>query len=406
MGKLTAKLIENLREPGKYEDGNGLRLVVGKGTSRKWVFRYRFGTQRREMGLGSYPTIALKAARDAAAAVRAQLVQRIDPLAARQAQEAADQADEARIWTFEECAKEYITAHSPGWKNEKHRQQWPNTLATYAYPVIGSKPVQDVTTADVLAIVRPIWMSKAETASRVRNRIELVLDAAKAQGYRSGENPALWRGHLDKLLAKRSKARTVVHRPAMPREDVPAFMHALAKKRSGAAKALRFTILTACRSTEVLHATWAEFDLQGRVWTIPGIRMKANKPHRVPITDAMLEVLQSQLGHDEVWVFPGYRVGRPFSNMAMVKLMRDAGLHYVPHGFRSTFRDWAAECTNFPQHVCEMALAHAIENRVEAAYRRGDLFEKRRAPMETWAAYAIRGQFPEINGIFEGSMAA
>jgi len=264
MGKLTAKLIENLREPGKYEDGDGLRLVIGQGASRKWVLRYRFGTQRREMGLSSYPAISLKAARDAAAAIRAQLVQRIDPLAARQAQEAVYETVAAWIWTFEECAKEYIAAHSPGWKNEKHRQQWPNTLATYAYPVIGSKPVQDVTTADVLAIIRPIWISKSETASRVRNRIELVLDAAKAQGYRSGENPALWRGHLDKLLAKRSKARTVVNRPAMPREDVPAFMHALTKKRSGAAKALRFTILTACRSTKVLHATWAEFDMPGR----------------------------------------------------------------------------------------------------------------------------------------------
>ncbi|KAB1078366.1 tyrosine-type recombinase/integrase [Methylobacterium soli] len=389
MGKLTAKLIENLKEPGKYEDGDGLRLVVGKGASRKWVLRYRFGQQRREMGLGSYPAVSLKAARDASAALRAQLVQRVDPLAAKQAEEEAQRLVVAKTWTFEECAKEYISAHSLGWKNEKHRQQWPNTLATYAYPVIGSKPVQEVTTADVLAILKPIWMSKTETASRVRNRIELVLDAAKAQGYRSGENPALWRGHLDKLLPRRSKARAVTHRPAMPWDEVPAFVRLLETKRSGAARALRFTILTARRSTEVLHATWSEFDLKARVWTIPGQRMKAGKPHRVPLTEAMLAVLELQRGHDDVWVFPGWRLGRPFSNMAMVKVMRDAALgHFVPHGFRSTFRDWAAECTHFPSEVVEMALAHTIENRVEAAYRRGDLFEKRRTLMEVWTAYS------------------
>ncbi|MEE7479052.1 integrase [Methylobacterium hispanicum] len=390
VGKLTAKQVENIAEAGKYEDGEGLRLLVDKSGNKRFIFRYQFEGRRREMGLGGYPAVSLKGARDAAAAVRVQLSQRVDPLASRQAAEEAERLERSKSRTFEECAQEYIAAHSPSWKNEKHRQQWRNTLATYAYPTIGEKPVQEVSTADVLAILKPIWLTKAETASRVRNRIELVLDAARAQGLRTGENPAQWRGHLDKLLPKRSQAQAVKHRPAMPWDDVPAFMTLLSGRRSGAARALRFTILTACRSTEVLHATWAEFDLKGRVWTIPGERMKANKPHRVPLTDAMLEVLELQRGHDDTWVFPGWREGRPFSNMAMVKVMRDANLgHFVPHGFRSTFRDWSAECTMFPRDVCEMALAHAIENRVEAAYRRGDLFEKRRALMEAWSDHVV-----------------
>lgn len=396
MGKLTAKQVENTTDAGKYEDGDGLRLIIDRSGNKRFIFRYQFEGRRREMGLGGYPAVSLKGARDAAAAVRVQLSQRVDPLAARQAAEEAERLERAKSRTFEECAMEYIAAHSPSWKNEKHRQQWPNTLATYAYPLIGEKPVQEVSTADVLAILKPIWLTKAETASRVRNRIELVLDAARAQGLRSGENPALWRGHLDKLLPKRSKVQTVRHRPAMPYAEVPAFMTLLKGKRSGVARALRFTVLTACRSTEVLHARWAELDLEGRVWTIPGERMKASKPHRVPLTDAMLEVLALQRGRDVEWVFPGYRVGRPFCNMAMVKVMRDANLgHFVPHGFRSTFRDWSAECTMFPRDVCEMALAHTIENRVEAAYRRGDLFEKRRALMEAWSAYAATGEMAD-----------
>lgn len=386
--KLTAKQVDTIRAPGIYEDGQGLRLVVGQGGSKSWIFRYQLNGRRRQMGLGSFPIISLKAARDAAAACRAQIAQKVDPLDARREAEAVQQQAERQVPTFRECAKEYIDEHKAGWKNAKHGDQWASTLKTYAYPHIGSRPVNEVDTAAIRAILKPIWQKKPETASRVRGRIELILDAAKANEYRTGENPARWRGHLDKLLPARSKVRAVVHQPAMPREDVPAFMAALGAYKGGAARALQLTILTACRSSEILNATWSEFDLPGRVWAIPETRMKGGRIHRVPLTDAMMLILRAQLGHDRQWVFPGRKYGRPLSNMAMLKVMRDMELgHYVPHGFRSTFRDWAAECTNFPRDVCEMALAHAIENSVEAAYRRGDLLEKRRPLMEAWASY-------------------
>ncbi|GJE45030.1 tyrosine-type recombinase/integrase [Methylobacterium soli] len=389
MGKLTAKQVDNLKEAGTYEDGEGLRLVIGKGATKRWVFRYQLEGKRREMGLGPFPSISLKGARDAAAAHRAQIAQKIDPLDAKRAAEQAGLEEAAKVPTFRECAEEYIAAHRAGWKNGKHAEQWTSTLKTYAYRTIGAKRVDEITTAAVLTILTPIWQKKPETASRVRGRIELILDAAKANDYRSGENPARWRGHLDKLLPARSKVRKVVNQPAMPREDVPAFMVALSTYRGGGARALQFTVLTACRSSEVLNATWSEIDLDGCVWTIPAERMKGSRVHRVPLTLAMMAILQAQQGHDPHWVFPGRNYGRPLCNMTMLKVMRDMGLgHFVPHGFRSTFRDWAAECTNFPRDVCEMALAHAIENSVEAAYRRGDLFEKRQSLMSAWSDYA------------------
>lgn len=386
--KLTAKQVDTIRAPGIYEDGQGLRLIVGQGGSKSWIFRYQLNGRRRQMGLGSFPIVSLKAARDGAAACRAQIAQKTDPLDAKRAAEANQQQAERQIPTFRECAEEYIEEHKPSWKNPKHADQWVSTLKTYVYPHIGNRPVSDIDTAAVRTILKPVWHKRPETASRVRGRIEQVLDAAKANDHRSGENPARWRGHLDKLLPARSKVRAVVHQPAMPREDVPAFMAALGAYKGAAARALQFTILTACRSSEILNATWSEFDLPGRVWAIPEKRMKGGRIHRIPLNDAMMVILQAQLGHDRHWVFPGRKYGRPLSNMAMLKVMRDMGLgHYVPHGFRSTFRDWAAECTSFPREVCEMALAHAIENSVEAAYRRGDLFEKRRALMEAWAAH-------------------
>lgn len=388
--KLTAKLVDNLGAAGIYEDGNGLRLIVGRGGSKSWIFRYQLNGRRRQMGLGSFPVISLKAARDAAAVCRVQVSQKVDPIDARRDVEVAEQQAAAQTPTFLECAEDYILEHRAGWKNGKHADQWASTMRAYVYPQIGNRPVDEVDTAAVRAILKPIWRTKPETASRVRGRIELILDAAKANDHRTGENPARWRGHLDKLLPARSKVRKVVNQPAMPREDVAAFMTALGTCKGGGARALQFTILTACRTGEVLNATWTEIDLADRVWTIPAQRMKGNRVHRVPLTDAMLAVLQAQQGHDCQWVFPGRKFGRPLCNMTMLKVMRDMGLgHFVPHGFRSTFRDWAAECTNFPRDVCEMALAHAIENSVEAAYRRGDLFEKRRALMDAWSEYAM-----------------
>ncbi len=295
----------------------------------------------------------------------------------------------ARAVTFKTVATDYIAAHRAGWKNIKHAQQWENTLATYAEPIIGHLPTYDVTTAHLLDILHPIWTEKPETASRVRNRIELVLDAAKARGLREGENPARWRGHLDKLLPKRSKVRAVKSHAAMPWADLPAFMVQLATVEASSARALELTILTACRTSEVLNAKWDEIDHETRTWTIPAERMKAGKAHRVPLADAALAVLDALPRERSAFLFPGMKPGKPLSNLAMTMTMRRMNMgHLTVHGFRSTFRDWAAERTHYPREVCEMALAHKIAAGAEAAYWRGDIFEKRRALMIDWAQYA------------------
>lgn len=387
--KITGvKQLENLEEHGKWDAGNGLRLVVDK-NGKRWVFRYQINNKRREMGLGSYPDVGLKAARTLRDTLRVEIGQGIDPLEQREAKKKELQAAKAKEVTFQQCATDYIAAHRAGWKNVKHAQQWENTLSTYAYPLIGEKVVGGIDSDDVLSVLTPIWQAKPETAARVRNRIELVLDAARAKGLRQGENPARWRGYMDKLLPPRSKVKAVRNHPAMPIDEVAAFMKRLNCLTGSASKALQMTILTACRTSEVLNATWEEFDMQKRTWTIPKERMKAQKEHRVPLPQAAVELLEGQLGKDDKWVFPGRKEGKPLSNMAMLKIMRDMGKgHYVPHGFRSTFRDWASERTSFTRDVCEMALAHTIGNDVEAAYRRGDLFEKRRELMESWGAFA------------------
>ncbi|MGE6992107.1 tyrosine-type recombinase/integrase [Pseudomonas sp. NPDC047961] len=300
--------------------------------------------------------------------------------------------------TFKKVATDYIAAHRAGWKNVKHAQQWENTLATYAEPVIGHLPAAEVSTAHVLEILQPIWITKTETASRVRNRIELILDAAKARGLRDGENPARWRGHLDKLLPKRAKVRAVEHHTALPWPDLPAFMDGLAKHDALSYAAIRLTILTACRTSEVLGATWDEVDLESHTWTIPAARMKAGKDHRVPLSDAALKVLGSLPRIDgSPYLFPGARQGRPLSNLAMLMGLRRMGRgNLTMHGFRSTFRDWAAERTQYPREVCEMALAHKIAEGAEAAYWRGDIFEKRRALMADWAKYATQAPVSKV----------
>lgn len=394
MGKLNAKQIENLTEPGTYDDGDGLRLMVKASGSKSWVFRYQFQGKRRDMGLGSFPAVSLKAARLAIADHRRTMAAGADPMAARDAererQQEAQRQQAAKRVTFESVAAEYIEAHRKGWKNAKHGQQWANTLATYAAPIIGHLPPAEITTAHVLEILQPIWGEKTETASRVRNRIELILDAAKAKGLRDGENPARWRGHLDKLLPKRSKVQAQQHHAALPWADLPAFMASLAGRDAPTYQAIRLTILTACRTSEVLGATWAEIDLESRTWTIPAARMKARKEHRVPLSDAALEVLASlPRVEGSPYLFPGARPGRPLSNLAMLMGLRRMGRgDLTMHGFRSTFRDWAAERTHYPREVCEMALAHVVAGGAEAAYWRGDVFDKRRALMADWAAYA------------------
>lgn len=395
MGKLTAKKTESLSVPGTYEDGGGLRLVVKRSGAKSWVLRYQLSGKRREMGLGSYPSVSLRDARIAANTLIALRTSGIDPLeerkAQREAQEAAILAEQSKSETFDELAAAYIAAHRAGWKSQKHAQQWENTLKTYASPVLGKLSASEITTAHVLKVLnhKDFWSLKPETASRVRNRIELVLDAAKARGLREGENPARWRGHLDKLLPQRQKIQAVRHHPALPYPELPAFMSQL-DTQDTTTLAMRMTILTACRTSEVLGATWNEIDLEGRTWTIPAQRMKAHKEHRVPLAVPVVKLIQAlPRVEGNPHLFPGMRPGQPLSNMAMLMALRRLERDDLTmHGFRSTFRDWAAECTHYPREVCEMALAHVVASGSESAYWRGDLFEKRRQLMQDWAAYA------------------
>ena len=393
MGKLNPKQIENLTTSGTYEDGEGLRMVVKPTGKKYWVLRYQLAGKRREMGLGGFPTITLKKAREAAAEHRKLLSQEIDPLvsrdAERKASRVAEEARQARAISFRTVAEDYIAAHKAGWKNAKHIQQWLNTLTTYAFPVIGDTPTEEVTTEQILRILTPIWHTKPETASRVRNRMEMVLDAAKARRLRDGENPARWRGHLDKLLPPRSKVKAVVHHPALPWRELPGFISRIKDRNEPSYRAMLLTILTACRTNECLAATWDEIDLKNAVWKIPAHRMKAGKEHRIPLSQAACDVLRSLIKiKDNPYVFPSTQKGKHLSNMAMLM-----GLRYLErgdltiHGFRSTFRDWSAEATSYPREVCEQALAHNRQDKAEAAYFRTDLFEKRRAMMEEWAEY-------------------
>jgi len=390
--KLTPRKVATVG-PGKHEDGGGLRLVVSGTGAKKWVLRFTIDGKRREMGLGSFPDVGLAEARDRASDCRKLAKDGVDPIEARR-------AESEKTPTFTACAARYIRAHRHGWKNAKHARQWTSTLKTYARPEIGSKRVDAVATEDILKILSSIWTTKTETAKRVRGRIESILDYAAAHKYRDPLNPARWRGHLDKLLPKPSRVKRVSHHPAMPHTEVPAFMAELAGNGSVSALALRFLILTATRTGEVLQAQWNEIDLEAAVWTVPAERMKARREHRVPLSDAATSVLEA-LSRIEgnPYLFPGARHGRPLSNMALLQLMRGMGYgvdgdrgDYVPHGFRSSFRDWSGEVSSFPRDVAEMALAHIIENKVEAAYRRGDLFAKRRKMMQEWADYVNKQQ--------------
>lgn len=384
---------------GKYEDGGGLRLVVSKAGAKKWVLRFTIDGKRREMGLGSYPDVGLSDARAKATVHRKQASAGIDPIEARR-------TEPEKTPTFTTCAARYIRAHRHGWKNAKHSRQWVRTLKTYVRPVIGSKRVDAVATEDILKILSSIWTTKTETAKRVQGRIENILDYAAAHKYCDPINPARWRGHLDKLLPKPSRMKKVTHHPAMPHTEVPAFMAELSSNDSISALALRFLILTATRTTEVLQAQWTEIDLEAAVWTIPAERMKARREHRVPLSDAVITILEALPRIDgNPHLFPGARHGRPLSNMALLQLMRGVGYgvdgnrgDYVPHGFRSSFRDWSGEVSSFPRDVAEMALAHVIENKVEAAYRRGDLFAKRRKMMREWADY-VNKQEAEVTSL-------
>ncbi|MCE7517138.1 integrase arm-type DNA-binding domain-containing protein [Halomonas titanicae] len=394
MGKLTTKGVQKLvREsnPGMTNDGDGLYLKIGKGGGASWIYRFRWCGKLRDMGLGSFTDTSLSEARDLAADHRKLVKQGIDPLAAREKKS----EKEPEPITFTHCAARYIQSHRRSWRNAKHARQWVSTLKTYVRPVIGNLPVEEVTTQDILKILTPIWTVKNETAKRVQGRIENILDFAAAHEYRDPVNPARWRGHLDKLLAKPSRIQKVNHHPAMPYDQLAVFLSIIDSYNSMSSKALQFLILTATRTSEVLNAEWDEVDIDKATWQIPAERMKANREHRVPLSKQAMDLLLSlpQIkGNNHI--FPGMKAGRPLSNMSLLQFMRGLGYgpsgekgNYVPHGFRSSFRDWTGEVTSYPRDVAEMALAHAIENKVEAAYRRGDLFEKRRAMMQEWANY-------------------
>jgi integrase len=315
----------------------------------------------------------------------------VDPIDARRAERARQRLEEAKAFTFKQCAEAYINAHRAGWRNDKHAAQWSATLSTYAYPKVGALPVQAIDTALVLKVLEPIWATKPETAGRLRGRLENVLDFAKARGYREGENPARWRGHLDNLLPALSKVRQVEHHAALPYTELSDFLTRLREQEGTSARALEFAILTAARTGEVIGARWSEVNLREKTWTIPAERMKARREHRVPLSSRALSILtemQAARESDESFVFPGGKPGKPLSNMAFLMLLRRMDrADLTAHGFRSSFRDWAAERTNFPSEVAEMALAHVVSSKVEAAYRRGDLFEKRRGLIEAWAKF-------------------
>jgi integrase len=391
-GRLSAVKVQGLKLRGYYADGGNLYFRVTDSGSRGWIFRFAMGRKTRDMGLGSYPDITLAKARELATECRRMVKDGVDPIEARKEERAAGRIEAAKSMTFDECAMAYIAAHEASWRNAKHRQQWATTLKTYVSPVIGKLPVQAVDTGLVMKVIEPLWAAKPETASRLRGRVEVVLDWAKVRGYRQGENPARWRGHLDHLLPAKSKIRKVVHHAALPYAKAGAFMTALRGQQGVAPRALEFLILTATRTGETLGATWDEFDLEAGLWTIPAARMKAGREHRVPLSEAAASVLERlQEARQSDFAFPGARQGRPLSEMALLMLLRRMGFNEITvHGFRSAFRDWAAERTTFPGEVAEMALAHTIGNAVENAYRRGDLFEKRRKLMQAWSDYCAR----------------
>jgi integrase len=380
INRLNARVVATITKHGRHADGGGLYLSISPNGGRRWVFLYRWHGKPTEIGFGSARDVTLARARELAGQARGKLAEGINPKDARRPSGGA---------TFGECADRLIEAMRPSWRNGKHAAQWKMTLQEYAAP-LRRLPVDKITTDDVLSVLKPFWNDKPETASRLRGRIERVLDAAKAQGLRSGENPARWRGHLDQLLPKRQQL-TRGHHPAMSYTDVPAFVADLQARQATAASALEVAVLTAARSGEVLGARWVEFDLDRAVWTVPATRMKAGREHRVPLSPRALKIVKAmQDTRNGDFVFPGHRPGRPLSVMALEMVLRRMKIKDATvHGFRSAFRDWAAECTNFPNEVCEAALAHVIENKAEAAYRRGDLFDKRRKLMEAWAAYCV-----------------
>ena len=387
LNRLSANLVKALAERGYYADGGGLYFRVSEFGTRLWAFRYSRAGQAREMGLGPYPEVTLKEARELALQARTLLREDHDPIDKRQARRSAIASERQAALTFAQCTAAFIGVKESEWKNAKHGEQWRTTLATYADPVIGKMLVRDVQQAHILKILEPIWTTKTETASRLRGRIENVLDYASARGYRQADNPARWRGHLDKILATPSKVARVEHHSALDYARVGAFMVELHKQPGIGPRALEFAIITAARSGEVRGAGWAEVDLDKAVWTIPEQRMKAGREHRIPLSDAAVRLLRALPRiKDSALLFPNTK-GAALSDMTLTAVLRRMGCPVTAHGFRSTFRDWAGETTAYPREVIEHALAHQLKDKAEAAYARGTLFDKRRNLMADWAQF-------------------
>lgn len=386
--RLTNGLIASIVEPGLYADGGGLYLQVTAG-GRSWLFKYTLRGRTHEMGLGSLKAFTLVEARKRARAARQQLADGVDPLAAKRAQRAQNRADRGKTITFKQEAEAYIRAHCRSWKNDKHGNQWRSTMQTYVYPIIGAVPVFDVDTKHVVEILEPIWPTKTETAHRVRGRIERVLNRAASQGHRQGENPARWKGHLEHVFPNRRRVSPVVHHPALPYGEMAGFMTALRRQNGAAARALELTILCAVRTSDTIGATWSEIDLERGIWILPLERTKTREL-RVPLSPAAAALIrQLEPGGRDQYLFRGHK-DNPLSNNAMLALLRRMRRRDITvHGFRSTFKDWAADCTEFDNIVSEMALAHSIGDQTEEAYRRSDLFERRRQLMLKWAHHCL-----------------
>ncbi|WP_304305383.1 site-specific integrase [Pseudacidovorax intermedius] len=384
--ELSARAVAALKSDGRHAVGgaSGLHLRI-KGEHRGWVLRITVGDVRRDIGLGAYPQVSLADAREQAREMQKQLRSGIAPVAPSRTQRSALTAVHAAEKTFDWCAEQYINSKADEWKNPKHRQQWENTLKEYASPVMGRSLVREITLRHVMQCLEPIWKTKNETASRLRGRIEAVLDWATVREYRTGENPARWKGHLDKLLPAPTKIQKVQHHKAVPIDDMPAFMASLRRRDGIAARALEFVVLTAARSGEVRGARWSEIDMASKLWVIPAERMKAKREHRVPLSEPAFRLL-AEMPRIADLIFPGTK-SKPLSDMSLTAVMRRMQVDAVPHGFRSTFRDWAGDRTEFARDLIEFALAHAIADKTEEAYRRSDGMERRRALMQAWALH-------------------
>ncbi|MDY7815233.1 integrase arm-type DNA-binding domain-containing protein [Burkholderia pseudomallei] len=391
LNRLTAIQVTRTKKPGVYSDGGGLYLQISRTLAKSWLFRYMRQGKARGMGLGPVHTVSLVEARIKALDCRRQLVNGIDPLDDKLAKRRAEKREQVKSLAFRDCASQYVEAHRQSWKNGKHAAQWESTLTTYAYPILGDMLVSEIDTDEIVEVLEPIWTTKTETATRLRGRIEVILAWATVRRYRDGLNPARWKGHLDQLLAKPSRLQKVKHHAALPYSGAPNFMKLLQDQEGTAALALQLVILTASRTNEVIGARRAEFDLASSVWTIPAERMKAKREHRVPLSSDSVKLLTPLLeGGTGEFVFPASKVGKHLSNMAMLQLLkRMEHEDLTVHGFRSTFKDWARETTDYPREVSEAALAHVIGDQTEAAYARGDLFIKRANLMQDWADFLL-----------------